>query len=980
MSRNNRELSQFASYLHIEDLELIDDGVSIITGRTAPYDGVISIGTTLWNDNAHPPNIGIGTTLPASRVHIAVGITDVIISGGRVTSELGQQVLTGGGLLLDGDIVSKGGALISGNTELKANVFNYGDTRFGRTVTLNPISGNPVDGSLFAPGLISIGLTTPVVTGTSTVYSDTRGLVNLSNTTLYGNNVFTGITTISNNLRIVPTYSTSSVSTGTTTGLFVVEGSVGISSILNVQQIRSPEVFVSSLFRLPETSTFISATDNTIFESAKFNKGIDVSGISTFQNILYVSADNDANSLTEGAIYTDGGIAIAKKLQVGGASSIFGRVDVYNDITINASEIEVYSDSIVLGSNDSSLLTVQSKLNSGLIPATTDVYDLGSEAFRWNYVRANTGTYDNLSADVSLTVLGTVAVGGTALFTNGINVSGAKGTFELGIAATSNSTFFNQLTTGIAAFNNDIQGTATTSIRATAIDVSTASTETSYYLTFVDSQTPQQQRTVFVDGGIYYTPLANTLSVDGDILMDGSSLGAITNTEFLQIFNNDVTSISAFGEALSVSMGSTVGFTTIKSTQTDFSGNIRLVGNGSTAAIKASNGLENITLTGNTLTEFSNNISIYGNSFNVQNSSFNLARQNVTNVYAFDQAFEIVIGGITGITSIVSPLTVFGGDIRILGDDIQASDGQVNMTLFGSSNTRFAGNIQVDGSNILTGGGTTNITMVSGSETIFAGDIRVNGNDIKASDGNVNITMTSNTQTSITGQLRVESNEIVDSGDQLNITLGTNFVEFADDIKINGNNIKASDNSTNITLEGNIRTIFAGNVNIGGDAIETSDGVEAITLTPVTGSVGITSDLVIENDLILKGSDAIIKSDVVKIKDNLINIGLRVDPLNDKALIEPTSDNNYDVGLIMNYYDSTYSVARKASIFWDDSRSKVAIASTVTESSNVLSISQYATIDIANINVNDCAGSSEILSCSASTRNLVNLTIDGGEY
>ncbi|MFN9901000.1 MAG: hypothetical protein ACK55Z_19915, partial [bacterium] len=71
-----------------------------------------------------------------------------------------------------------------------------------------------------------------------------------------------------------------------------------------------------------------------------------------------------------------------------------------------------------------------------------------------------------------------------------------------------------------------------------------------------------------------------------------------------------------------------------------------------------------------------------------------------------------------------------------------------------------------------------------------------------------------------------------------------------------------------------------------------------------------------------------------------------------------------------------------AAVFWDDSRSSVGIASIVTESSEVLSVVGYAKIDVANITINDCAGSSDLLSCDSttSTRNLVNVVIDGGSY
>jgi hypothetical protein len=102
-----------------------------------------------------------------------------------------------------------------------------------------------------------------------------------------------------------------------------------------------------------------------------------------------------------------------------------------------------------------------------------------------------------------------------------------------------------------------------------------------------------------------------------------------------------------------------------------------------------------------------------------------------------------------------------------------------------------------------------------------------------------------------------------------------------------------------------------------------------------------------------------------------------IDTTSATALVVPQQDDNVDIGLLLNYYDSS---SKKAAIFWDDSRSSIGIASDVTEISEVLSVNAYAKIDVKNITIHDCAGTSDLIVCNESTRSLVNIVIDGGSY
>jgi len=91
----------------------------------------------------------------------------------------------------------------------------------------------------------------------------------------------------------------------------------------------------------------------------------------------------------------------------------------------------------------------------------------------------------------------------------------------------------------------------------------------------------------------------------------------------------------------------------------------------------------------------------------------------------------------------------------------------------------------------------------------------------------------------------------------------------------------------------------------------------------------------------------------------------------------PSSDLNKDLGVLFNYYSGT---AKKAAVYWDDSTSRVVLSDDVSESSGVLTAASHAAVEIGALWVNDCAGQTQVISCSGSTRSLENITIDGGTF
>ena len=388
-----------------------------------------------------------------------------------------------------------------------------------------------------------------------------------------------------------------------------------------------------------------------------------------------------------------------------------------------------------------------------------------------NFVVENTSGTDNLTVDTSgnVVVAGDLAVNGGDLTTTQttfnlldttattVNAFGAATTIDIGAA------------TGTTTINNDLTVDGSTTIKGSTSGYSTFSAPaTGSNLTYVLPGVAGAASTVLTNdgsgnlswalpggGGSTFGNITvgvvtdNTISTTtGDLVLDSSSNNVSVDADLttplttFNLINTTATTVNAFGAATTVNIGNASGNVVV-------AGDLQVTGND----IKASTGNTNITLTDNTL-------------------------------------------------------TAFAGDIQVNGNDVLNSTGNTAITMAtgASPKVTLAGNLQVTGTNIQGPGfgGTTIITLAAlGNLCTFAGDIRVNGNDIQASDGNNNITMTSNTLTA-----------------------------FAGDIKVGGNDIQASDGNNNITMTSNTLTTFAGDIKVTGNDIQDSTGTNAVTLIP----------------------------------------------------------------------------------------------------------------------------------------------------
>ena len=157
--------------------------------------------------------------------------------------------------------------------------------------------------------------------------------------------------------------------------------------------------------------------------------------------------------------------------------------------------------------------------------------------------------------------------------------------------------------------------------------------------------------------------------------------------------------------------------------------------------------------------------------------------------------------------------------------------------------------------------------------------------------------------------------------------------------------------------------------------LQANDGTSSITINNSTGNVGIASNLTVSGNLYVQGTTTEVNTDSLKVEDPLIDLGL-IDN-GSGQLVPPTSDLNYDIGVLLNWYSGS---AKKAAVYWDDSAGRIGIASDVSETNNVLTASAYAAIEIGALWVTDCAGTSQVISCTGAERFLENITVDAGTF
>ena len=159
--------------------------------------------------------------------------------------------------------------------------------------------------------------------------------------------------------------------------------------------------------------------------------------------------------------------------------------------------------------------------------------------------------------------------------------------------------------------------------------------------------------------------------------------------------------------------------------------------------------------------------------------------------------------------------------------------------------------------------------------------------------------------------------------------------------------------------------------------LKANDGTTAITISNSTGAVATNGNLTVGGDLFVNGNTTQVNSTALTVEDRTIDLGI----VNGAA---PAGTTTWDLGVLFNYNSSG---AKKSAVIWEHGDARFKFASVLaadTDGSDVntpqLTVTTFAPIEIASLFVNDCAGASQVISCTGTERFLENITIDAGAF
>lgn len=759
----------------------------------------------------------------------------------------------------------------------------------------------------------------------------------------FTNATLSGITTVSGtffdvnaqaDFSGITTFSNTTDSTNKDNGAVVIEGGVGIEKSVNI----GGNIYVTGL------STFngLVVTNNNLDVQAHAEiQELQVVGFATVSQTLDVDgllrADGQAiiagittfNDTTNsgdynsGSVVINGGVGIEKDVNIHGNLNVDGNVTIGGTtVTLKGEDVYIQNKDIILGFTTAISPNDDTANHGGVAIASTVGTPLAS--FAASGINTLPDTYKQLMWFKQGTLgFGTDAFAfnyglaiGTTTMANGVRLAVGSGITMSDNSISATNGYFTNISVG------SVTGTISTATRANTVDTVTASnTNATYHLTFVDSHNGSATaETVYTDDGIYYNPGTNTFT-----------------TQYGYFTGNVTVDGTITGTATTATRATTVD-TTGTSTNADYY--VTFVD----------------TLAGQT-----------GETVRVGTG--------------------LSVNPSTGDAKVAGSLSV--GNINAVNAYIKAGGGSNALYLYSNGDVSFQAKAIVN--EIRSSSNASTLITLSDLDATFARDVKVTG---ITTTGTLKLNGTSGigiTGISTSTTLAENSNSYLPTQaavkayvDAVDVTLGLNAdtggpstVSTSQTLTISGtaNEVNTSvsgqtvtvglPNSVTVTTALTTPTVKATN-------LQANDGTTSITISDGTGNVGIASNLTITGDLYVNGNTTQVNVSTLTVEDTLVELGM----VNGSA---PGSDLNKDLGLLLNYYTSS---AKKAAMFWDDSASRIVFADDVTESSGVITVASnaYASIEIEGLWVNDCAGQSQVISCTGSERFLENITVDAGTF
>ena len=283
---------------------------------------------------------------------------------------------------------------------------------------------------------------------------------------------------------------------------------------------------------------------------------------------------------------------------------------------------------------------------------------------------------------------------------------------------------------------------------------------------------------------------------------------------------------------------------------------------------------------------------------------------------------------------------------------------------------------------------TVNITTELNVPTVDAGALR-------ASDGTAAMTIadstgkvTTSTDSEVQGTFTATAGAVfqgdTDIGNQTSDTLTVTA-------RVDSNFIPSTDATRNLGSsslaweEGHINRLDGISANLSG--IATASEFKGTTLT-LTGGGTFGGNVSITGNLSVGGSVTSIDVEDLRIVSPVVELGL--ERLGNGTLQPPSNQTTYNSGVVMyyNHVGISSDNAKIAAMFakvktGGDMRIGFATDVTITTvgaGDSVASVAAWADIEAKGLWINDCQGVSQVISCTGSTRNLENITIDGGAF
>jgi hypothetical protein len=790
--------------------------------------------------------------------------------------------------------------------------------------------------TLAAPASVGAAVTYyfPATQGINGTVLTNDGSGNLSWGSGSNNATFSGITT----------FSDTTDSTTKDNGAVVIEGGVGIEKSVNI----GGNIYVAGLSTFNglvvdnngmNVSGYSTVYNLQITNNLGVSQTLDVDGYfradseSVFSGIASFTNSTQSTTYDNGAVVLDGGLGVQKNVNVGGNLNVIGNVTIGGTfVSLKGQDVYIENKDIILGYTTSITPNDDTANHAGVAIASTVGSPLTS--FAASGINTLPDTYKQLmwfksgtlgfSTDAFAFNYG-LAIGTTTM------ASGIRLAVGSGITMTDNAiSATNMYGTFNGTFNGTVSGNVATATYADNAGISTqvktvtaSDSAGTYYVTFVDSHNGSATaETVYTDDGIYYNPGTNTFTTQhalftGNVEVQGTLTGTATTSTRATLVDTTGTSTNA---------DYYVTFVDTLAGQT--SETLRV---GAGLSVNPSDGsvkTRGILSVGNpgALTSYikagggSNALYMYANG----DVSFQ-AKAIVNEIRSSSNATTLIT---------LSDLdATFARDIKVTG-----------ITTTGTFKLNGTSGIGITGIS-------TSTTLAENSDSYLPTQKAV-----KAYVDAVDLTLGLNADGG--------GPSTVNTSQTLTISGTANEVETS----VSGQTVTIGLPSTvNITTLLDVPTVEVTN-------LKAKDGTTSITITDGTGAVGFANSVTISGDLYVLGTTTEVNTSTLKVEDTLVDLGL---VNSGGVLVPPSSDLNLDIGILLNWYSGS---SKKASVFWDDSAQRVGIASDVTESTGVLSVNNWAAIEIGSLWVNDCAGQSEVISCTSGERFLNNITVDAGTF